>query len=195
MRTGQLEIPNRSWIKSPMTSWHRGLSAGTTRDTGCQARGDEPAQNFLFGGNAPTLAAGGGVFGELGRSSPVCSMRRACRRGWAGATFALLFAGAPRLHGGYVGRRVRPSCGPASACWIWKPPTTSAASRPCGIGDVQHHDAGYGLVPPSCAGQIARRDGSALNEQAQQHEAFAACPSRTPSRGATEVAQNTRPTW
>jgi hypothetical protein len=61
-----------------------------------------PLKNFLFGGNAPTLATGGGIFGELGKI--FAGLFHEGGLGGAGGPGrnvpALLFAGAPRLHGG-----------------------------------------------------------------------------------------------
>ncbi len=79
-----------------------------------------PLKNFLFGGNAPTLATCGGIFGELGKIFAGCSMRAGwsvrvgraatCRRSCSQARRAFMAAATS-------GRaRCRPSCKPASAC-------------------------------------------------------------------------------
>ncbi|MFM7404119.1 MAG: phage tail tape measure protein, partial [Erythrobacter sp.] len=61
-----------------------------------------PLKNFLFGGNAPTLATGGGIFGELGKIFAVLFHEGGLvGAGGPGRNVpTLLFAGAPRLHGG-----------------------------------------------------------------------------------------------
>ena len=61
-----------------------------------------PLKNFLFGGNAPTLATGGGIFGELGKIfAGLFHEGGLVGAGGPGRNLpALLFAGAPRLHGG-----------------------------------------------------------------------------------------------
>jgi hypothetical protein len=61
-----------------------------------------PLKNFLFGGNAPTLATGGGIFGELGKIfAGLFHEGGLVGAGGPGRNVpALLFAGAPRLHGG-----------------------------------------------------------------------------------------------
>ena len=61
-----------------------------------------PLKNFLFGGNAPTLATGGGIFGELGKIfAGLFHEGGLVGAGGPGRHLpAMLFAGAPRLHGG-----------------------------------------------------------------------------------------------